>query len=173
MSIPADWIPATADSVPPAGWVLIRREGTSDDYWVDPKKIKSGGTVTTLTDEQEQRVREIATSLRDVCPDSEGKWLDNFSKDREPEREIRTWEAIALTYEAERPLRPIPDHMTAFGVIVNLSLLSMDMYDKGKLLSIFPKAKKLDNLKRLMDRYLLALKYVHDFHDGKIKPDAG
>lgn len=30
-----DWIPATPDTVPPSGWILVRDVATLQDYWAD------------------------------------------------------------------------------------------------------------------------------------------
>jgi hypothetical protein len=66
--------------------------------------------VSKLRDEQLVRVTRIHDSLSEADPSSLEKWVSDFEKDQDPEREIRVWETIATGYQcycSEHRLNPV------------------------------------------------------------------
>ena len=53
-----------------------------------------------LGEEQVARVKRIQAALSEVDPSSFEKWVGDFEKDRDPEKELRLWEAIADAYQS-------------------------------------------------------------------------
>lgn len=73
----------------------------ADAQWVNPSTIQAQPTrVSRLSNDQLARVRRIHTLLSEVDPSSLDKWIADFEKDRDPEREIRLWEAMAEAYQS-------------------------------------------------------------------------
>lgn len=73
--------------------------GTSEQ-WVKVSGIKQYPTrQSKLTDEQLARLRKLHTNLAEVDNSSLDKWVEDFEKDRDPEKEIRVWESIAAAYK--------------------------------------------------------------------------
>jgi hypothetical protein len=151
-----DWIPATPDTVPPSGWILVRENTTGKDFWVDPKTLKRGSPVSQLSAEQQGRIRRIASVLQEHDSSSVEEWLDNMSRDHRPEGEIRLWEDVVKVYEAELLLRPTADHMQRrllYGVLVSATMLPGELCTPEKLLSSLPAAKGLVDLERVVERF--------------------
>lgn len=66
---------------------------------IDRRLIKSGLAGTSkLTLEQTDRVKIIAMLLSGIFPSKVEKWLEDFTKDHNPEREICIWEHITKAY---------------------------------------------------------------------------
>jgi hypothetical protein len=151
-----DWIPATPGVVPPTGWVLVREAGSGKDYWVDPRALKASAPRSELTDDQMGRIRRIALVLQEHDPSPVETWFENMRRDREPEGEIQTWEEIVDVYLAEladRPAAQAEERQLVYGVLVSASMLTEESCDPGKVLSMYPKAKSLQNLERVVERF--------------------
>jgi len=95
-----NWIPATPDTVPPSGWILVREANTGKDYWVDPKTVNASAPRSELTDEQMDRIRRIALVLQEHDPSPVETWIENMRRDQVPEAEIQTWEEVVDVYLA-------------------------------------------------------------------------
>lgn len=150
-----DWIPATPDTVPPSGWILVRDVATGQDYWADPAKIKQRTPVTALTCEQVDRIKLIADTFREHIPPNVQEFLDNFRRDDNPAHEIQIWEALVDVYKAEMADRRSPsraERKTVFGILLTASMLG-ERAKPETILSAFPQAKKLSHLERVCDRY--------------------
>jgi len=151
-----NWIPATPEAVPPSGWILVKEANTGNDYWVDPKTLKVNAPRTQLTDEQMNRIRRVSLSLQEHDSSSVDEWLTNMRRDRNPEAEIRTWEELVDVYEmelADRPSSQKEERHLVYGVLVSVSTLTEELCESGKVLSMYPKAKSLPNLDRVVDRF--------------------
>ncbi len=69
--------------------------------WVDPNKLKAGPVRhASLTEEQMVRVRRIQKIFSEVDPSPLEKWVEDFKRDLNPERELGIWESMATAYEA-------------------------------------------------------------------------
>lgn len=75
-----------ADSSLPAEW--------EDSNQLHPGPIRH----PTLTDAQVQRIKTLQQTFRDVDPMPLEKWLEDFKRDLNPEREIRIYEVMAKAY---------------------------------------------------------------------------
>jgi hypothetical protein len=151
-----NWIPAIPGAVPPSGWILVREAKTGKDYWVDPKGLKSSPPSSELTADQIARITRIALALQEHDSSSVDEWLTNMRRDRNPEAEIQTWEELVDVYLAEiadRPTAQAKERQLVYGVMVAASMLTEEMCDPGKVMSMFPKAKSLPNLDRVVERF--------------------
>jgi hypothetical protein len=150
------WIPATPGSVPPSGWILAREAKTGKDYWVDPKTLKESPPRSNLTDEQMERIKRIAIALHEHDPSPVEKWFDNIRRDQQPEAEIQAWEEIVDVYLAElvdRPSAQAHERHMVYGALVSASMLTKELCEPGTVMSMYPKAKGLANLDRIVDRF--------------------
>lgn len=150
------WIPATPGAVPPSSWILIREAKTGKDYWVDPRTLKESAPRTPLTDAQMERIRRVALALQEHDPSPVEKWFENMRRDQQPEGEIQTWEEIVDVYLAEiadRETADATERHLVYGVLVSASMLTKETCDPGKVMSMYPKAKSLPGLERVLDRF--------------------
>ena len=151
-----NWIPATPGEVPLSGWILVREASIGKDYWVDPKTVKASGPRSELTDGQMDRIRRIALTLQEHDPSPVERWFENMRRDQVPEGEIQTWEEIVDVYQAEladRPSAQAEERHLVYGVLVSASMLTKEMCYPGTVMSMYPKAKRLPNLDRVVDRF--------------------
>lgn len=74
-------------------------QNTKPSHWVHIKDIYAQNTFcSTLTNDQERRVSIAYRILGNIFPDSLSAWVDDFRKDRTPEREIKILEGIAKAF---------------------------------------------------------------------------
>jgi hypothetical protein len=150
------WIPATPDAIPPSGWILVREAKSGKNYWVDPKTLKESAPRSDLTDGQMDRIKRIASALQEHDPSPLETWYENMRRDRHPEAEIQTWEEIVDVYLAEladRPSAPAEERHLLYGALVSASMLTEDICESGKVLSMYPKAKSLPHLELVVYRF--------------------
>ncbi|SRR5579883_1095842 len=148
------WIEATPDTVPPSGWILTQDAETGKRYWQDPSTLRKGDICSELTQEQMDRTRRISDALHEHDNRPFEEWVDNFRRDRHPENEIQIYEALLDVYYAELKDRPQAGPEERF--LVYSALLTATMSgdcSAGRVVSIFPKTKKLANLERVVKRY--------------------
>lgn len=53
----------------------------------------------------------------------------------------------------DRPSAPAEERQLVYGVLISASMLTKELCQPGKVMSMFPKAKKLQNLERVVNRY--------------------
>lgn len=89
---------------PGPGWVLveIKDQGL---FWVEAHRLKRAPVRNELSPAQVARIRAFKERLGDLEPSPIETTLDNFSRDLDPEPEIRIWERIADVFEAELEAR--------------------------------------------------------------------
>ena len=76
------------------------KQPSNPDQWMKTSDIQPYPTrQSKLTDPQVTRIKKLQTNLADVDDSSLDKWVEDFEKDRNPEKEIRLWEAIAAAYQ--------------------------------------------------------------------------
>lgn len=94
------------DQPPGPGWVLaeIRGQGL---FWVEAHRLKRAPVRNQLSDAQVARIRAFKERLGDLDSTSVELALDNFSRDGDPEPELRIWERIADVVEAELDARGV------------------------------------------------------------------
>ena len=89
-----------------AFWVILLagcdRASTSSDsttQWIDPNKLEAGPIRhTNLTEDQTSRVQSIQKIFSEVDPSPIEKWMEDFKRDANPERELAMWEGMATAY---------------------------------------------------------------------------
>lgn len=123
---------------------------------MDPKTLKVSAPRNQLTDEQMDRIRRVALALQEHDSSSLDEWINNMRRDRNPEAEIQTWEELVDVYEmelADRPSAQEEERHLVYGVLVSVSTLTEELCEPGKVLSMYPKAKSLPNLDRVVNRF--------------------
>ncbi|MFO0867045.1 MAG: hypothetical protein U0744_20790 [Gemmataceae bacterium] len=149
-------IPATPNTVPPAGWLFVRDAVSGQEFCADPGSLKVSPPQSALTPEQEERIRHVADALQEHDASPYEQWLENMRRDALPEAEIRVWEDVARAYEAEvqeRPSSTFEERHSVYGALVYASLLPENACRVGNVLSTYPQAKGLRDLDRVIDRF--------------------
>jgi len=74
---------------------------TDRTRWVDPTTLRPGPVRhASLTDGQMGRLRELQRTFAEVDPSSLDKWVEDFERDHDPEREIRIYEGMAEAFRS-------------------------------------------------------------------------
>lgn len=72
-----------------------------DVRWVDPKTLQPGPIQRNkLSDEQMARIREIRSTFAEVDSSTMEKWVDDFKRDANPDRELEVWERMSKAYKS-------------------------------------------------------------------------
>ena len=81
-----------------AGACKSRKSGTQ---WVDPNQLTAGPIRhEALAPSQVERLKALQRTFADVDPTPPEKWIEDFQRDQNPEREILIYEAMAKAYRA-------------------------------------------------------------------------
>ncbi len=68
---------------------------------MDPNEIQQGPIVSdTLTALQLKRIDYLYNTFKEVDPTSKEKWVEDFKRDQNPDREIEIWEMMANAYNS-------------------------------------------------------------------------
>ncbi|QJP97022.1 GIY-YIG nuclease family protein [Pseudomonas fluorescens] len=74
-------------------------EDNQETIGIELKKIKSSPIGTSsISPEQADRIKIIAMLLSKIFPSKVEEWLEDFTRDLDPEREICIWEQITKSY---------------------------------------------------------------------------
>ena len=142
---------AKEGTIPPPGYILVQTED-GKSFWVHPDSLKPGDIKTTLTREQIRRVKAFRIILRDLVDTSLDEMVQDFSRDQNPEKEIRVFEKIAAIFEQElidRPNAKKPERQLLFRSLLACSY-SANLHD---VLSTAPAVKGLKDLERVVKRF--------------------
>jgi hypothetical protein len=103
----------------------------------------------TLTAAQFERIRELRQTFRDVDSSSLEKWIDDFRRDADPDREIVIWERMAQAYRTYSSHRPLSRAAKAdlFGVLLMRSSGSDSFVLSNMRLSVLTPADARDILR--------------------------
>ena len=72
---------------------------SSGTRWIDSDKLQPGAVKhDDLTPEQIERITRLQDAFREVDPTPLAEWIDDFKRDREPDGEVRIYEAMAAAY---------------------------------------------------------------------------
>lgn len=96
---------------------------------IDPKKVEPGPIRhTSLTEEQMSRVQRVQKIFNEVDPSPLEKWVEDFKRDVNPDRELAIWEEMAKAYETFTSSRALtPDgKKEAFQVVLMRSAAADD-----------------------------------------------
>jgi hypothetical protein len=75
------------------------QQSTSKVEWVNTNQLKPGPIRhEKLSDLQIQRIKKIRGAFSEVDQSSFDKWVDDFRRDADPDREIAVWERMAAAY---------------------------------------------------------------------------
>ncbi|MDC3960305.1 hypothetical protein [Polyangium jinanense] len=67
----------------------------------DPASLRLGPVRhEKLSDDQMERIKKLQETFREVDPMPLEKWIDDFKRDADPDREIRVYEGMAEAYTA-------------------------------------------------------------------------
>jgi hypothetical protein len=67
---------------------------------VDPKRMEPGPIRhASLTEEQISRAQRVQKIFSEVDPSPIEKWIEDFKRDANPDRELAIWEGMATAYE--------------------------------------------------------------------------
>ncbi len=149
------WIVAVVAGVIVA---ISSRDGSkepSTPEWIDPSQLKAGPIRhEALTEKQLERVTHLQSVFREVDPIPLEKWIEDFRRDENPDREIAIWEGMAKPYElftASRDLS-IAAKKEVYGVVLmrsgapdvevlnHLDLKTLTLQDAKEILALFSTA---------------------------------
>jgi hypothetical protein len=78
-----------------------QKESPTGTEWVKTSELNpQTQRQSQLNDDQRAKVKQLQSALAEVDPSSLDKWIKDFEKDRDPEREIRIWEAVVFGYQS-------------------------------------------------------------------------
>ena len=78
-----------------------RAAPASTTKWVDPAELRPGPVRhEQLTAAQVERITKLHETFKDADPTPLSKWLEDFKRDRDPDREIAICEGMAKAYSA-------------------------------------------------------------------------
>jgi len=86
-----------------SAWLLACKDGKepSQKAWIDPAHLQPGPVQhEQLTAAQVERIKKLQQTFSEVDPNPLEKWVDDFKRDHDPEREIRIYEGMAAAYGA-------------------------------------------------------------------------
>jgi hypothetical protein len=79
-----------------------------DTQWVDPASLTHGPTKRDgLSSKQMERIYKLRDALAEVERSPIEKWVDNFKRDVNPDKELAVWERIADGYTRYCSKRPL------------------------------------------------------------------
>lgn len=95
--------------------------GDAKTQWIDPSKLEPGPIRhASLTEEQIARVQRVQKVFSEVDPSPIEKWVEDFRRDANPERELSLWESMATAYETFTTSRTLTlaARKEVFGVVL-------------------------------------------------------
>ena len=85
----------------PRGKPAEKPDGRERVEWVNPETIQPGPIRRdVLSDEQMARIRTLQATFVEVDGLTVERWVDNFKRDMDPDKELRVWERMAKAYRA-------------------------------------------------------------------------
>ena len=91
--------------------VAAEIKGIDGIVYIDQRHVKLGPVRhAELSPELVERIRKVATAMKEVLPDSLEGWVEDFRRDDQPEGEVIIWEKVAgkfllLTNPSDPPAR--------------------------------------------------------------------
>ena len=69
--------------------------------WVDPNSIQQSQILhDSLTTSQINNIEYLYNTFKEVDPTSQEKWIEDFKRDQDPDREIEIWMMMAKAYKS-------------------------------------------------------------------------
>jgi hypothetical protein len=79
--------------------VISESQGKTE--WIDPNKIQQGPVIHhSLTSAQTKNIDYLYNTFKEVDPTSKEKWIEDFKRDQNPDREIEIWMMMANAYNS-------------------------------------------------------------------------
>jgi hypothetical protein len=92
--------------------------------WIDPSKIQPGPIQHEfLPDDMVKRVKAVQAVFAEVDQTPPEKWIEDFKRDMNPERELAIWEAMAGAFTAYNHSQnlPLSKRKELFGILLTRS----------------------------------------------------
>ncbi len=94
--------------------------------WIDPNEIQQGPTLhRDLPGELLARIKAVHETFADVDGTPLEKWIDDFKRDLDPERNISIWEDMQVAYNSycnDREL-PLEKRKEVFKIVLMRSMM--------------------------------------------------
>lgn len=122
--------------------------------WFSPGSLRQNPVGTcTLSEEQFDRAKILHMNLRKATGIEDTEWMESFTRDVEPERELKIWENIAVAYLTVDGIDVAPEGFKkeAYRLLLQRSWSSTDQV----LASATLEHLSLVVARKLLDRYLL------------------
>ena len=148
------------NDLPPRGATMGRvidgDSGLVEDRWIKPEQWSgvslreaAGMPPAELTPEQKDRIAKCQWHLRRYDERPLYVWYENFSKDMNPEHEIRHYERVVKTMKAELPLRPKADNKEK--TLLYMACILWPFPSVEALITAHPQFKSLHNIARVYE----------------------
>src|SRR5438874_4185177 len=120
--------------------------------WLDPSSVHPSPIQhERLTAPQMKRIKRLQETFHDVDPSPAEKWVEDFKRDRDPEREIRIFEGMAQPYRAYCSQRKLT--LDAKKDVYQVVLLRSGAPDSEVLPHLQLKALSIDDAKNILKQY--------------------
>jgi hypothetical protein len=127
---------------------------TREVRWIDPREVRDSPLGTSiLSAEQIDRAGIICMQMAQVFPEGQEKWHESFSRDSNPESELRIWEHITKAYLTVEEVEFASDALKfeAFELLLMRSMSpTSEVLERMSLKHFSPKSAK-----RLLQAYEL------------------
>jgi hypothetical protein len=78
---------------------LKNDSSTNENVWIDLNQIQQGPIVRdSLTPKQLEQIEYLYNTFHEVDATSKEKWIEDFKRDQNPDREIEIWMMMANAY---------------------------------------------------------------------------
>lgn len=128
------------------------KPASSQVQWVDTAKLQPGPVRhEQLSAAQMERIKKLQQTFSEVDPMPLEKWVDDFKRDLNPDRELRVYEGMAEAYTAYcsgRNLTPL-----AKQDVYQVVLLRSSAPDAEVLQQLNLKALSIDDAKEILKLY--------------------
>jgi hypothetical protein len=143
-------IPYESGTIPPPGYILAE-DDDGEKFWLHPGSLIRSPPAGNLTEDQIGRIKAYKKILKEVETAPLEKSIEDFRRDGDPESEIRVWEKIARNFKAEEKYRKnaSPGELRLLLSV----LLQCSIAGTAQVLSVFPAAKTLPQVKRVLKRW--------------------
>ena len=97
---------------------------TAKVQWIDPSKIQPGPIRhESLPEDMVERIKAVQAVFAEVDPTPPAKWVEDFKRDMNPDRELAIWEAMAGAYTSYSKGRDLSlvEKKELFGILLTRS----------------------------------------------------
>ena len=122
--------------------------------WVDPQSLQPGPARGQLTPAQLERVEKLQKTFADVDPTPLKKWVEDFSRDLNPDRELAIYEGMAHAYSGYCTGRALSQE--AKNDVYAVVMLRSGAPDAEVLPRLKLSALSLDDAKEILRLYTVA-----------------